>query len=354
MPACGVLSPEVPESLRGGWEIRRRNFGGRISFFAPTLKRFHTSEFRQKHGCLFPPVSITGSRCHLRCDHCGGGILGWMTPAASPRELLETAEDFAGRGAAGMLLSGGSGHDGVVPLARFLGAIGEIRERFGLRIIVHTGITDLSLAQGLAAAGVEAALIDIIGSEAAIRDVCHLDGATPADYEDSLGNLCEAGVAVAPHVVIGLNRGVIDGEHRALKMISRFPVRSLVLVGLSPLRGTPMEGAAPPSPEEMGEIFLEARELMPHALVLLGCERPAGKHKLITDQLALKAGLNGIAYPAEGIIGLAREMGLKPELSELCCAIGMGGSGMERKSEAGSIGTDRAPSGGVHGKEETH
>ncbi len=104
-------------------------------------------------------------------------------------------------------------------------------------------------------------------------------------------------------------------------MISQFPVASLVLVGLLPLYDTPMERITPPSPEEMGELFLQARLLFPRTPVLLGYERPAGEHKWQTDLYALKAGLNGIAYPAEGIVGVAQELGLQPIFSPWCCSL---------------------------------
>ncbi|MHB0867551.1 MAG: radical SAM protein [Thermoleophilia bacterium] len=297
-----------------------------MTFFAPSLKRFETSEFTQGCDCAFIPVSITGSDCQLMCEHCGADILRWMHPATTPEALLSIAEEFSERGARGLLISGGSDAYGEVPLLGFVDTMRRIRNRLGLRIVVHTGLTSSLLAARLADAGVENALIDIVGSRNAIHDVCHLKYASPADYETSLANLIEAGVPASPHVVIGLERGVINGELSALKLISRYPVTSLVLVGLLPLRGTLMASATPPSPEAMGEIFLAARELMPTVPIMLGCERPPGEHKLLTDRLALKAGLNGIAYPAEGIITLARRMGLTPQLSELCCAMSMSGN----------------------------
>ncbi|MBE0428469.1 MAG: radical SAM protein [Thermoleophilia bacterium] len=317
-----VLSAEVPESLRPGWEIGRRHFGRRVYFHAPSIRRYSTSEFRQDSACSFPAVSITGSSCRLMCDHCRAHVLKWMKPAVTPEALTAEAARFMRQGARGLLVSGGSDADGAVPLAGFLEAIREVRERFGLRVIVHTGITGRSLARGMAAAGVDAALIDIIGCGRTISDVCHLPQATMADYERSLANLNDAGVPASPHVVIGLDRGRIRGELQALEIISRHDIASLVMVGLLPMKDTPMRDVMPPSPEQMAEIFMAARELVPDKPIQLGCERPAGEHRLLTDQLALKAGLNGIAYPAEGIIGLARKMGLEPEFSGMCCALG--------------------------------
>ena len=218
-----------------------------------------------------------------------------------------------------MLISGGSLADGTVPLGGFLEAIAELRQE-GLSIAVHTGLVDRELAEGLAAAGVDIAMIDMIGDDRTIRDVYHLD-ASVSDFEQSLKWLCESGVPTAPHVVIGLHFGEIRGERAALEAISRHEISSLVLVALTSQHGTPMQDINPPAPEAIASIFLEARLAFPETPVLLGCARPHGGHKLRTDELALRAGLNGIAYPAEGIVGLAGELGLEPVFSEQCCAL---------------------------------
>lgn len=292
-----------------------------IWFFAPSLKRYETGEFAQSCDCYFKAVSITGNGCALMCDHCNASILNEMRPATTPEALLGAAAAFHEAGARGLLVSGGSDSRGVVPLAGFLPAMAEIRERFGLKVIVHTGLVDRTLARGLAEAGVDAAMIDIIGADATISEVCHLDDVSITDYESSLANLVSAGVPVAPHVVIGLHHGRILGEAQALEIISRHQVSSLVLVGIVPKRDTPMASVEPPSPEEMGELFVTARQLLPDTPILLGCERPWGVHKERTDELALKAGLDGIAFPAEGTIATAVRMGFEPRRSEMCCAL---------------------------------
>jgi hypothetical protein len=197
----------------------------------------------------------------------------------------------------------------------------QIHEDLDMKVIVHTGITDAALAQELAGARVSAALIDVIGSDATIREVCHLETITTSDYDDSLGNLVDAGLDIVPHVVIGLHHGSIVGEMDALRIISRHDIQALVLVGLRPLDDTPLAGTVPPAPGEMARIFRLARELFPETPIMLGCERPAGEHKVQTDRLALEAGLDGIAFPADGIISHARSMGLEPGFSEMCCAL---------------------------------
>ena len=54
---------------------------------------------------------------------------------------------------------------------------------------------------------------------------------------------------------------------------------------------------------------------------MLGCARPLGKIKIEVDRLAIEAGLNGIAYPAEGTLSYARQYGLEPEIINACCGV---------------------------------
>ncbi|MHB1390104.1 MAG: radical SAM protein [Thermoleophilia bacterium] len=338
------LAPRVPDELRKGWLIGRDNFGDRIHFYAPTLKHYETSGFRNSAVPFFVPVSITGGACKLQCEHCRGQILKTMHEASSPDQLLRLARRLWEKGGRGLLISGGSLADGTVPLHDYVEVIGKLKQ-MGFQIAVHTGLVDEKLARGLAGAGTDIAMIDVIGSNATIRDVYHLEADT-TDYERSLELLTSNGVRTAPHVVIGLDFGEIKGEMAALRMISRHPVDSLVLVVVMPGTGTPMQDVTPPSPQRVGEIFLTAREMFPRTPILLGCARPFGDHKLVTDALALKSGLNGIAYPAEGITELAAELGLKATFSEQCCALIYQDAGKEDQHENMAVTGHGSPDGG--------
>ncbi len=313
------LVPVIPESFKNGWDSARANFGNEAYFYAPSLKRYETSGFKNSSQPFFIPVSITGHDCHLKCEHCRGKILETMYSATSPGQLVEIGLKLKEQGGEGLLVSGGALADGTVPLHEYLGAIRELKQ-LGFQVAVHTGLVDERLAQGLADAGVDIAMIDIIGAEETIRRVYHLRTGV-SDFENSLRYLSESGVKTAPHVVIGLDHGRVVGEINALEMISRHDIWSLVLVVLTSHHGTPMQDVIPPSPEEIAEIFVSAREMFPATPILLGCARPFGDHKVKTDALALKAGLNGIAYPAEGIPELAVELGLQPVFSEQCCSL---------------------------------
>jgi len=315
-PAEGGISRLTAAAL----DVRRRRFGDDVHFFTPSLKHYETEEVATPDRARFVPVSITGRSCQLMCDHCQARILESMTPVSSPAELEEVGGQFARRGVAGILLTGGSDRAGVVPLRAYAGAIRAVRERNGLTVIVHTGLLGREDSEALAWAGVDAAMIDVVGSDETVREVYRLD-ASAADFGEAVRLLCEAGIPTAPHVVVGIHYGRIEGERRALEMIARFGVASLVIVVLSPLPGTPMERVKPLGGPDLAGLFAEARIGFPDTPLLLGCARPEGTEKRGIDEAALAAGFNGIAFPAEGIVAAAERMGFRPVFSSDCCAL---------------------------------
>jgi lipoyl synthase len=98
-------------------------------------------------------------------------------------------------------------------------------------------------------------------------------------------------------------------------------VSTLILVVLTPLVGTKMEGLQPPPIEDVSEFFAHSRARLPDTPVNLGCGRPMGAMKVALDKAAIDHGLNGIAYPAEGIIEYSRDSGLEPRFYEYCCSL---------------------------------
>ncbi len=313
------LDPVIPASCKPAWEKARANFDNRVFFYAPSIKRYETAAYQNSSHPFFIPVSVTGGSCQLKCEHCRGKILKAMHAARTPAQLLQTGEQLARRGGEGILVSGGSRLDGTVPLINYLEAIRALK-KLGLKVAVHTGLVDERLAYGLAEAGVDAAMLDIIGLDETIESVYHLNVAA-TEFEKSLKLLCQSGVKTSPHLVLGLDFGSIKGEPQALAMISDHDIWSLVLVVITPQPETPMAEVVPPRPAALGKLFIKARGMFPRVPILLGCARPAGDHKTETDALALKSGLNGIAYPAEGIAELAVQLGLKPKFSEHCCSL---------------------------------
>ncbi len=302
------------------FDVRRANFPDVIEFYAPGLKRWQTSEWEPRNPRRFLPVSVTGSACALQCDHCSAKVLDGMVSVKLEEDLLAVAERLRAQGSEGLLVSGGSTRTGGVPLLKHLAHVPRIREELGMKVIVHSGVVSPSLGAALAEAGVDGVMLDIIGAEETIRDVYHLD-LEPRDFDRSLAILAEHGLRIIPHIVLGLHYGKFLGEHAALEMIRRYPVSTLVLVVLVPLVGTPMAHLPPPPVDEVVTFFETARLAMPTTKVNLGCARPLGEMKLELDTAAVDLGLNGIAYPGEGVIEYASSRGLEPKLYEYCCSL---------------------------------
>ena len=237
-----------------GFAVRQANFPDEIELYAPGLKRWQTSEWKPTNPRRFLPVSVTGSACALQCDHCQSKVLEGMISVRAGSDLFELARELKAKGSEGLLVSGGSGRNGAVPHLPHLVHVPRIRDELGMKVIVHSGVVTPQLAEGLAAAGVDGVMLDIIGADETIHDVYHLD-LTVADF------------------------------------------------------------------------MAAARSALPTTKVNLGCARPLGTMKHELDEAAVDHGLNGIAYPADGIIAYARSRGLEPKLYEYCCSLTWAGDG---------------------------
>ncbi len=308
----------MKDKIRLAREISWEKFGKRIHFYAPSFV-YYDNEYFKSSLTSFPSISVTGTYCALNCSHCGGKILETMIHAQTPRRLIEVCSEIKKAGAVGCLISGGCLPDGSVPIAKFADAISEIKKKLGLTIVVHSGLINLENAKRLRDAGVDAVSIDIVGSEETIREIYHLN-ASLDHYAKSLDALKKSGIPFTPHVLIGLHYGTIKGEIRALELISRYNPLALILIIFFPIKGTAMELIKPPSPESFIEILFQARLVMPHVPIALGCARPKGKYRSITDLLAVEAGINAIAFPSPEAIRRAEELDLSMRFSRVCCA----------------------------------
>jgi hypothetical protein len=242
-----------------------------------------------------------------------------MYPIATPEELFELCIRLKREGALGCLISGGCLSDGSVPIGEFVDAIKKIKRELGLTVLVHTGIIDLQTARALKRSGVDTALIDLIGSDETIKDICKLE-ATVEDYANSLKALHDSGVTYVPHVIVGLHYGKLKGELKALEIISQHAPKALVIIAFMPVHGTEMENVEPPSPLDIVRVMATARIMFPQIPLVLGCMRPKGKHRSKTDVLAVKAGADAIAFPTNEAIRYAGQHGIETSFSSLCCS----------------------------------
>jgi uncharacterized radical SAM superfamily protein len=242
-----------------------------------------------------------------------------MQSALTPKQLLEVCSEVKRKGGIGCLISGGCLPDGSVPLGKFVDAIAEVKQKLGLTVVVHTGVVDLNMAKRLKEADVDAALIDIIGSDETIKEIYQLNVGV-SDYKKSLDALQRSGIAFVPHVLVGLHYGQLKGEFQALKMIAKHSPSAVIIIALMPIRGTVMQKVTPPSPKDITRVLVAARLSLPKTPLVLGCMRPKGKHRVETDKLAVQAGVNAIAFPDTKAIQAAESFGLETVFSSLCCS----------------------------------
>jgi len=295
-----------------------------IRFSTPTFKEYESSELSGCNKNSFPAFSITAAACGLNCDHCQKKILEPMIPATRPeildqkvRRLIET------EGLNGFLLSGGSNKKNEINYGRYLPVVEKLKEDYPqLKVAIHSALLDEQRARAMESAGVDTVMMDVIGAQETINEVYNLDRAVD-DFEETLAALCTTSMEVTPHIVIGLHYGHILGEANALDMVSRYPVTALVLVVIMPFYAKPGTFITPET-SDVGRIFGEARSCLPDQQVLLGCARPPGMHKRVTDAYAIMAGLDGIAFPADGAVSVAHTIGRPFTQAHSCCSIKLG------------------------------
>ncbi len=289
-----------------------------LHFYAPSFIPYKTSSF-QSRPSEFPTISVTGKECSLRCKHCNGNVLGTMLPVTSPTDLFRLCQRLKNQGAIGCLISGGCVPDGSVPLSKFVPSIAKIKQKLGLTVLVHTGIMKPAAAKALKEAGVDAALVDIIGSDETIREITNLRTTTRA-YEETLSAFQDSGIKYVPHVIVGMHYGKLKGELTALRIVSHFRPESLVIIAFMPIRGTQMELVDPPRPMDVARVIAIARTMFPSTALALGCMRPGGDHRAETDVLCIKAGVDAIAFPSSEAIRFAEKNGYETTYSRVCCS----------------------------------
>ena len=160
----------------------------------------------------------------------------------------------------------------------------------------------------------------VIGDDDTIREVYHLNKRVE-DYEETLWMLKEMGHHLAPHIIIGHHFGEIKGEWRALEMVTKIGVETIVLVIIKPLLTTEKSLMKIPRPEETSRISAIARILNPSIPIRMGCIRPAHPWKAEMEKGFILSGVNTVTYPLQGTIEFANELGLEARFIEMCCSL---------------------------------
>jgi hypothetical protein len=308
-----MLSGEDRALFKAAWRVARANHGNAFSFYLPGMIRYGRQRGR------YPAVSITGNQCELLCEHCKGKLLEPMIKVRSPEALLRISEKFVDNGVCGMLLTGGADQEGQLPWEQYYPSVKKIGAQSPMHLSAHTGFPGREICRLLEKAGLQQALIDVMGDEKASRGVYHLPGLHTV--LNALEAVKECGIDLVPHVVAGLNFGKIEAEYEAIRIIRSFEPSALVFVVLTPLKGTPMANVLPPSPLEIARLIANARLSMPETPISLGCERPRDRRGWIMERLAIRAGATRMAVWSEAALAECDRLGLTPRFQATCCSV---------------------------------
>jgi uncharacterized radical SAM superfamily protein len=137
---------------------------------------------------------------------------------------------------------------------------------------------------------------------------------------ESLQAISDSGLLIFPHVCVGIHFGKLRGEFRALEMIRSISPTTVIITGLMPVAGTPMEHVKPNS-LDFENVIKKAIVMFPDIPVILGCAHSNGKDRADIEKMALLCGVSGIAAPTLGTIGFAKENGYKIHYYGTCCGL---------------------------------
>lgn len=258
----------------------------------------------------FPSISLSGEACALDCQHCGKVYLKDMEPAVSPEALVELCQHHKEKGARGVLLSGGcDSKGGLLNLKKFLPAIRQVHE-LGHIIKLHTGFVDRAMAESIASVGVDIASQEMVGDTGTIKKIFGID-ASPDDYLATFQNLQDAGIPhICPHICVGLDEGKLNGEIKALEMLSQsINISTLAIIVMRPTKGTKLAGIRPTNGRDVEKVVTCARQLFPGAKIILGALRPRGSEekggkveRLDIEMGALRGGIDGAEVPSQEML----------------------------------------------------
>jgi lipoyl synthase len=309
--------------------VKKNEVQREIIFKVPGSKVF-ISDYYKNTKDSFLNISITGEKCELNCPHCKKYLLKSMDFFPDPNQL----ENFISEKAKfdnfkGFLISGGFDKKGRLQLNDYLDCIKKIKNKYPtLKVYAHTGFVEWNEAIKIRESGIDGVLANIISSKNAIETVYNLPGYLPQDYYQTLKNLKKAGNKTAPHIIIGLDHGIISSEFESVRQIAHIGADCLVFVIIKKLSKEINFPEIKNTFQEDKEIdtkgiislALFAQKIMPQTPISFGCAKPAIKKRGQLEIDLLKNGINIIAFPAEETINYAITEKLHYRFEETCCA----------------------------------
>jgi len=289
--------------------ITRKNFGNVLKIYNPSTR--------------FPAISITGSECALKCEHCNKKYLKGMKQITENNDLEKFLIDLYENDGVGALISGGSELDGSVPLLNFLDTIKKIKTHTNLVINTHTGLLNEETAKKLADAKVDMVSFDITIDEEIVRSIYNLN-IELSEYKRAINLLKKYNLNIVPHICIGLYYGRLHKELDCIKFIQETKIHPslIVLIVLIPPKDSKTKFETP-QPIDIAKVIALIRFVFPNTEISLGCMRPRGKIKIEVEKYALKAGITRIEIPSKDTLIWLRSHNSKIQYKffSACCAI---------------------------------
>jgi uncharacterized radical SAM superfamily protein len=212
-------------------------------------------------------------------------------------------------------VTGGCNIRGEVPLAENFDTLLRLAQRF--KLIVHTGLIQEETIK-MISPFVQAVSFNLICDEGTIREIYHLERSVE-DFIESYLTIRKY-VKVVPHITIGLYRGRIAGEKKAIEFLESIGVEAVVFNVLIPAPSTEYSKLEPPSLIEVIKILEEAKERL-RSSIFLGCMRPGGEYRRRIDQAAIQLGIDRIVMPSRSAVRFAEKNGFKIGKREECCIL---------------------------------
>jgi len=289
-----------------------------MKVFATSHMHYEIPEFGI-YGKDFPVISITGTYCSLKCKHCYGKLLERMIPVTTPKDLIIIGRRLKSKGVNGLLISGSCDNLGRVPFESFVSTIRELKG-IGMKIFIHTGLIDEERAKLLKEANIDVVLLDVVLDQKSIYEVLNLKISTSA-FINSLRIMQRYDLRIAPHIVIGLNKGLPSGEFKTIDELVNIEPDTLILVIFTPYMGTPFEKYQPPKPSYVIKVLEYARKRLREIPISLGCMRPRSAEYKIIEKKAVELKFDGIAFPSLETLEYMNMYGIDIEVIHSCCAI---------------------------------
>ena len=253
----------------------------------------------------FPAFSITAGACALDCEHCHAKILEPMLPATRPPNSTSRSAAWSPSRicrASALRWFESPQRD---PLRTLLPGTRTPQAGFpALRIAIHSPCWTRRARARWRPPG---SIPRCSTSSVTRRRSRGLPSRPPRGrLRSELGGAVCDDMEIVPHIVIGLHFGQVRGEARALDIVARHAVQAWCWSGDALLRGSRAFHATRAGG---GGRDLPRRPAALPAREVLRLRTPGRPAQACDRRLCRAAGLDGIAFPADGVVALATGIG---------------------------------------------